>query len=120
MIIILAISIIGLKFYTYNNTSTAAAMLDRLNPLVKTEILYTKTTESYEYKFPDAVSKIENFAYIQSCYTKNGKARKVEYISFEKQLAPNKFLKLITKGQSVLEWEEVNEKELPEKVKLLL
>lgn len=119
-ILVLAVIIIGLRIYTYNNTSSAAAIVDRFNPLVKTEVLYTKTTNKYDYKFPDAVSKIENFAYVQSCYTKNGDIRKLEYISFGKQLTPEKFLKITAKGQSVLDWEEVNEQQLPEKVLPLL
>ncbi|WP_207695214.1 hypothetical protein DOK67_0001247 [Enterococcus sp. DIV0212c] len=116
----LAISIIGLRIYTYNNTSTAAAMIDRLNPLVKTEILYAKTTKNYEYKYPDSVTKIENFAYVQTCFNQHGKARKIEYISFGKQLAPDKFLKITAKGQSVFSWEEINEQDLPKKVLPLL
>lgn len=119
-IIVLAVTIIGLRLFTYNNTSSAAAIVDRFNPLVKTEVLYTKTTSKYDYKFPDAVSKIENFAYVRSCYTKNGKLRKLEYISFGKQLTSEKFLKITAKGQSVLDWEEVSEDQLPEKVLLLL
>ncbi|OJG91486.1 hypothetical protein RV15_GL000572 [Enterococcus silesiacus] len=108
---------IGLRIYTYNNTSTAARMIDYFNPLVKTATLYTKTTEKYDYKYPDAVSKIENFAYVETCYTNEGEKRKVEYISFGKKIQSGKFLKLTTKGQYVMAWEEIDKKELPEKVK---
>ncbi|OTN89038.1 hypothetical protein A5819_001530 [Enterococcus sp. 7E2_DIV0204] len=119
-IIILILSVIGLRIYTYNNTSTAAAVIDRLNPFVKNDTLYTKTTAKYEGKYPDAVSKIENFTYIQTCYNKNGYTRKLEYISFGKQLSPGKFLKLEVKGQNVLYWEEIKQQELPESVVPLL
>ncbi|MEI5990162.1 YxeA family protein [Enterococcus crotali] len=120
IIIIIIASMIGLRMYTYKNTSTTAAMIDYFNPLVKTATLYTKTTEKYEYKYPDAVSKIENFAYVETSYTAQGEKRKVEYISFGKKLQPGKFLKLTTKGQNVMKWEEIDKQELPEKVKPLL
>lgn len=120
MIVIVAVGIIGLRIYTYNNTSTTASMIDYVNPLVRTETLYTKTTEKYEYKYPDAVSKIENFTYVQTCYTEKGEKRKVAFISFEKKLKPNKFLKLLAKGQNIMQWEEIDKQELPEKVKTLL
>lgn len=120
LVMIVIASMIGLRMYTYNNTSSPAAMIDYLNPLVKTATLYTKTTEKYEYKYPDAVSKIENFAYVETSYTDQGEERRVEYISFGKKLQPEKFLKLTTKGQNVMEWEEINKQELPEKVKPLL
>ncbi|OJG65727.1 hypothetical protein RV09_GL001067 [Enterococcus moraviensis] len=120
VLIFVALCAVALRVYTYNNTSTTAGLIDQLNPLVKTATLYTKTTEKYEYKFPDATSKIENFVYLQTCYTGDGKKRKIEYISFGKQMKPDKFLKLETKGQSVLKWEEIDKEELPEKIRHLL
>ncbi|WP_256924820.1 YxeA family protein [Candidatus Enterococcus mansonii] len=119
-IVFVMITIIGLRMYTYNNPSTAAAIIDRLNPLVKTATLYTKTTENYEYKYPDATSKIENFTYVQTCYTNNGKKRKLEYISFGKKITPDKFLKITAKGQNVIMWEEISRKDLPQTVSRLL
>ncbi|OJG56120.1 hypothetical protein RV06_GL000236 [Enterococcus haemoperoxidus] len=116
----MGICVMGLRIYTYNNTSTAAAMIDHFNPLVKTATLYTKTTEKYEYKYPDAVTKIENFAYIQNCYTNNGQKRKLEYISFGKKLTPDKFLKLTVKGQKVLDWEEIDKRDLSKEILPLL
>lgn len=120
LIVIIAISIIGLRIYTYNNLSTAAGMIDYYNPLVKTATLYTKTTKKYEYKYPDAVTKIENFAYVQTCYTSKGGKRKIEFISFGKKLTPGKYLKLTVKGQNVMFWEEIDKEDLPEKVRPLL
>ncbi|PZL72824.1 hypothetical protein CI088_10035 [Enterococcus plantarum] len=120
IILTIAISVIGLRLYTCNNTSTVAPIIDQFNPLVKIVTLYTRTTENYKYKYPDGVTKIENFAYVQTCYTNKGEKRKVEYISFGKALEPNKFLKLTVKGQKVLGWEEIEKQELPEKIKPLL
>ncbi|ALS36341.1 uncharacterized protein (TIGR01655 family) [Enterococcus rotai] len=119
-IIMIVICIVGLRIYTYNNTSTAAAVVDRLNPLVKADVLYTKTTEKYDSKYPDSVSKIDNFTYVQTCYSRIGKPRKMAYISFGKQLSPGKFLKLTVKGQNVMYWEEIKREELPELVVPLL
>ncbi|EOL50516.1 YxeA family protein [Enterococcus caccae] len=119
-IIVFAVGIVGLRIYTYNNTSLAAAVIDNLNPLVKNDTLYVKTTSKYDYKYLDAVSKIENFAYIQTCYTRKGETRKLEYVSLGKQLSPGKFLKLRVKGQNVLSWEEIKQRELPEPVIPLL
>ncbi|MBO0473695.1 YxeA family protein [Enterococcus ureasiticus] len=120
LIAIVVISIIGLRIFTYNNTSTAATMIDYFNPLVKTATLYTKTTEKSDYTYPDAVTKIENFAYVQTCYKNKGEKRKIEYISFGKKLTPDRFIKLTVKGQNVIFWEEIDKKELPEKVMPLL
>lgn len=119
-IIMIVICIVGLRIYTYNNTSTAAAVVDRLNPLVKADVLYTKTTEKYDSKYPDSVSKIDNFTYVQTCYNRKGKPRKMAYISFGKQLSSGKFLKLTVKGQNVMYWEEIKREELPELVVPLL
>lgn len=116
ILFIIVISIIGLRIYTYNNISTAAAMIDYFNPLVKTATLYTKTTETYDYTYPDAVSKIENFAYVQTCYTNKGEKRKLEYISFGKKLKPDKFLRLTVKGQNVMNWEEIDKGDLPNNI----
>ena len=114
-IVIIVISVIGLRIYTYNNLLTTSVVIDHFYPLVKPKTLYTKTIEKYEYKYPDAVTKMENFAYVQTCYTDKSKNRKVEYISFGKRLKPNKFLKLVVKGQKGLNWEEIDDKSYQKK-----
>jgi uncharacterized protein (TIGR01655 family) len=112
--------LVGLRIYTYNNTSDTAAMIDRLNPFVKTKILYTKTSEQYEYCYPDAVSKIDNYTYQQTCYTGEGEPRKMKFVSFSKKLRADRYLKLTVKGQHVLLWEEISQDKLPEKAALKL
>ncbi|MTD40139.1 YxeA family protein [Erwinia sp. CPCC 100877] len=115
IVLFVAAVLVGLRVYTYRNTSECAAMIDRLNPLVKTKILYVKTSGKYEYCYPDAVSKVDNYLYIQTCYTGEGEPRKMKFVSFSKKLHVDRYLKLTVKGQYVLFWEEINQEELPEK-----
>ncbi|MFD1901506.1 YxeA family protein [Enterococcus termitis] len=119
-VILFIVSAFGFRLYTYNNTTQAAALIDQLNPLVQPEIMYVKTTDKYAYKYPDSVSKIENFTYIQTCVNKDGQKRELAYTSFGRPLTPKKFLKLTTKGQSIQSWEEVDEKEIPKTILSLL
>ncbi len=118
--VLLLVSAFGFRLHTCNNTSDAAALIDQLNPLVQTETLYVKTTDKYAYKFPDAVSKIDNFTYIQTCFDKNGHTRKLSYTSFGRPLTPKRFLRVTTKGQSIQTWEEIDEQEIPQKIISLL
>ncbi|MGX7129035.1 YxeA family protein [Enterococcus wangshanyuanii] len=117
---LLLVSAFCFRLYTHNNTSDAAAFIDRLNPLVQTETLYVRTTDRYAYKFPDSVSKIDNYTYIQTCFDKNGQTRKLAYTSFGRPLTPKRFLKVTTKGQSIQHWEEIDEQEIPRKIISLL
>lgn len=113
-------TIIGLRIYTYKNLSSSAAIIDQFNPLVKTEKVYTKTTQTFDHKYPDAVTKIDNFAYVQTCYTSDGQKRKLAYISFGKKLKANKILELTVKGQKVRNWQEINVQDVPKRVLPLL
>ncbi|MHC5227943.1 YxeA family protein [Enterococcus sp. LJL99] len=104
---------VGLKFYTVNNTSESAAIIDLINPIVSEETFYTKTKAEIAYEYPDAVSKVENYAYIQECYNQEGQKRVLKFVSFGKKLKTNRFLKLSSKGQYIRSWEEVQESNLP-------
>ncbi|MBP2097593.1 YxeA family protein [Enterococcus rivorum] len=112
--------IFGLYFYSYNNTSDIASLFDRINPLAKTEEVYIKVPKEYEEKFPDAVSRIDNYTYIQESYNKEGKARKLKFVSFGKELKAGKYLQIRIKGQNVKQWKEVPESEIPQEALIKL
>lgn len=102
-----------LKFYTTNNTSESAAIIDLMNPIVHEELFYTKTKTEIAYGYPDAVSKVENYAYIQECYNQEGQKKILKFVSFGKKLKANCFLKISSKGQYIRFWEEVEASQLP-------
>lgn len=114
--ILFFITSIGLRVYTYNNLSSSAAIIDQLNPLVKTEKVYTKTTQTFDHKYPDAITKIDHFVYVQTCYTSNAQKRRLAYISYEEKLKANKIIELTVRGQKVRYWQEINEQDVPKKV----
>lgn len=112
--------VLGLSLYSYNNTSDIASLFDRINPLAQTEDVYLRVPSKYEEKFPDAVSRIENFTYIQKSYNQEGKDRRIKFVSFGKELEAGRYLQVRIKGQNVQQWKEVTESEIPQDALLKL
>lgn len=120
ILIIFPCSLIVLRIYTYNNLAASAALIDHFNPMVSKERVYTRIKNEFVQKYPDSVTKIDNFVYTQTAYTAHAKKRKLEYVSFEEPLKDKQLLELTVKGQSVESWKEIGEEELPKEIKKLL
>lgn len=101
---------------TRNRTSTAAAMIDLFNPRIGNSTLYLKTSETYDDTYKDAANGKDDYSYITVSYDEQGQSRKIMYTAFGSPLAPNKYLKVQTKGQYVRSYEEVRAADLPEAV----
>ncbi|MBP1040771.1 YxeA family protein [Vagococcus sp. BWB3-3] len=111
--------IIGIFFaapsLTRNHTSSTAMVIDLLNPRISNSILYVKTSADYEESFIDDANGQENFTYLTVGYDQHGVSRKILYTSFGRKMTPDKYLKLLIKGQNVRTFEEVQPESIPEK-----
>lgn len=105
----------GSPLLTKNRTSNAAMVMDLLNPFVKNSTVYIKTTNEFISTYKSQGLDEENYVYETNSFTEKGNNRTLKYVSFEKKLTPNKFLKVTTKGQDVRRWEEIEKSEVPEK-----
>lgn len=115
LFILLGALFFGSPLLTKNNTSDAAMVIDLFNPFVKNTEVYVKTTEDYVTTYKSEGSDKENYVYETVSVNEKGKKRELKYVSFEKKLTPNKYLKITTKGQDVRRWAEVERSEVPEK-----
>ncbi|MEG0550696.1 MAG: YxeA family protein [Vagococcus sp.] len=105
----------GSPLLTKNNTSDAAMVIDLFNPFVKNTEVYVKTTDDYVTTYKSGGSDKDNYVYETVSVNEKGQKRELKYVSFEKKLSPNKYLKVTTKGQDVRRWAEVEKSEVPEK-----
>ncbi|WP_195478220.1 YxeA family protein [Enterococcus faecalis] len=106
LIIVLIGSFFGFRYY-FNHTG---------------EPYYVKITtdgEKKQGKDDTGTKVITSYSYSLSGYNEDGKEQQIEFKSFsDRQLRKGAFLKLIwNKRKGVIDWSEVQEKELPKKVK---
>lgn len=106
LIIVLIGSFFGFRYY-FNHTG---------------EPYYVEITtngEKEQGKDDTGTKVITSYSYSLSGYNEEGKKQQIEFKSFsDRQLRKGAFLKLIwNKRKGVIDWSEVNEKELPKKVK---
>lgn len=105
----------GSPLLTKNRTSDTAMVMDLLNPFVKNSTVYIKTTDEFISTYKSQGSDEKNYVYETNSCTEKGNTRILKLISFEKKLAPNKYLKVTIKGQDVRRWEEIEKAKVPEK-----
>ncbi len=78
------------------------------------EIYYTKV-DNEKIKIADITSDMK-YIYTLECYNKNGKKKDFNFKT-NRELKNNSFLELEIRSAGVHSWQEVDESELPEKVK---
>ncbi|KAF1303594.1 YxeA family protein [Enterococcus sp. JM9B] len=98
----------GSLFYTKNSSGELAAFLDQLNPLVPESEVYVKTQD------PESVNGYGTAAYKQTAAASDGTTRTLEFNGLQ-VLKKDRYLKLINKGAHVETYEEIPEKEVPQK-----
>lgn len=102
-------------YLTKDCTHRWAAVADRLNPLVREEKVYIKTTPSSEPVLMDTAQ--EKPIYITTSYDNRGQARKISCREFDQHLTSGRYLEVVTKGQNVRSWREVLPAQVPVKAR---
>lgn len=92
-----------------------AAVADRLNPLVKEEKVYIRTTNSSDAILLDTAQ--EKPVYITTSYDNHGHARKISCHEFDQHMTSGRYLEVVTKGQNVRSWREVLPAQVPAKAR---
>lgn len=92
-----------------------AAVADRLNPFVREEKVYIKTT--YNSDAVIARTTAEQPLYVTTSYNNHGQARKIGCREFDKHLTSGRYLEVVTKGQNVRSWREVLPAQVPAKAR---
>lgn len=105
----------GLSVWTKNSTSTTAQVVDLLNPFVREETVYVKTTRQYDHHFRDSADGTTNYAYNTTSYNAQGNPRQLQYTAFGRKVRAGHYLKITTKGQDVRQWAAVSWNEIPSK-----
>ncbi|MCT2908085.1 YxeA family protein [Schleiferilactobacillus harbinensis] len=103
----------GLKFWTRDQISTTAQVIDLLNPFVTQETVYVQTTSRYAQRYKDSTGNSMDYAYDTVSYNAQGQARTIRYTAFGKKIKPNHYLAITTKGQNVRQWAEVAWRNIP-------
>lgn len=85
--------------------------LDRFNPFVSKEPVYVVTNSQYGTKQSPG-----GYIYTQEAYQEDGDHYEVSFYTGS-ELREGAYLKLDAKGVYINDWEEVSQKDLPEKVK---
>ena len=80
---------LGLKFWTRDQTSTTAQVIDLLNPFVTQETVYVQTTSRYAQRYKDSTGNSMDYAYDTVSYNAQGQARTIRYTAFGKKIMPN-------------------------------
>lgn len=92
-----------------------AAFADRLNPLVREEKVYIKTTHSSDTVISHTSQ--EKPIYVTTSYDNHGQARKISCHEFDKHMTSGRYLEVVTKGQNVRSWREVLPAQVPAKAR---
>lgn len=98
----------GALFYTKNSSGEVAALFDQLNPLIPESEVYVKT------QAPESVNEHGTAMYKQIAASPDGTTRTIEFTGMQ-ELKKGHYLKLTNKGAHVETYEEVPEKDVPQK-----
>lgn len=109
--------VIGLGFcvtplLTHDQTTTAAQVLDLVNPVVPEETVYVSTRNSAVQWHANNHGGLD-YRYEVTSYTAQGMARKLELDASDKPIDANTYLAVVTKGQTVLRWHAVKRAQVP-------
>jgi len=118
IIVLVAIAGVGavvLPNMTKNKHSELAMALDNVNPMVKTETVYASTNAKPVRHFIGGGGEDE-YTYQLLTYNAEGKSRTLTFDS-QWRLKPQKYLKILTKGQNVESWGEIARETVPSGVR---
>ncbi len=97
---------------TRNQTTTAAAALDYVNPLVREETVYVSpATDSVQWHANNHGGI--DYRYHVTSYDAAGQSRALILTVSDRPLVSNKYLAVTTKGQTVLGWHHVSAAQIP-------
>lgn len=112
VLVVLGVALVVTPVFTKNQTTTAAELLDTLNPVVRTETTYVSTnTPRVEWQ-PNNHGGLD-YHYQLTSYTTAGDSRKLELVASDEPLDANHYLKVQIRGQRVLGWQRVKAGQVP-------
>lgn len=120
-VVIIAIVIIGGLFGldAYSNqhpNNRAVNDWNKLNPVAPTYNYYVKTQKPSNVEVVDKEKDFYIYHYNQTGYTKDGKAKKIDYTT-SKKLKTNHYLVVSEKSHTITSYEEVKQSEIPTQAK---
>lgn len=112
VLVVLGLALFVTPAFTKNQTTTAAEVLDTLNPVVRTETTYVSTnTPRVEWQ-PNNHGGLD-YHYQLTSYNEKGDSRKLELVASDDPLDANQYLKVQIRGQRVLGWQRVKPSQVP-------
>ena len=120
-VVIIAIVIIGGLFGldAYSNqhpNNRAVNDWNKLNPVAPTYNYYVKTQKPSNVEVVDKEKDFYIYHYNQTGYTKDGKAKKIDYTA-SKKLKTNHYLVVSEKSHTITSYEEIKQSEIPTQAK---
>jgi uncharacterized protein (TIGR01655 family) len=112
IVMVVALALCATPWLTRNQTTTAAQVLDMVNPVVQEETVYVSTKDSAVQWHANNHGGLDYRYEVQS-YTADGIPRKLELDASDRPLDANAYLAVVTKGQTVLRWHEVPRSQVP-------
>lgn len=119
MIVVVALAFCATPWLTRNQTTTAAQVLDLVNPVVSQETVYVSTADSAVQWHANNHGGLD-YRYEVTSYTADGQPRKLELDASDEPLDSGSILAVATKGQTVLSWHRIAPTQVPEKARQLL
>ncbi|WP_461215590.1 YxeA family protein [Lacticaseibacillus sp. GG6-2] len=110
--LIIVLALVVTPWLTRNQTTTSAAALDYLNPLVREETVYVSPATNSVQWHANNHGGID-YRYEVTSYDASGCPRALQLTVSDQPLARNAYLAVKTKGQTVLGWHRVPASQVP-------
>lgn len=109
---VIALGLCITPLLTRNQTTTAAAALDYVNPLVaETTVYVSPRTSSVQWHANNHGGM--DYSYHVTSFDAQGHARAIVLHATDAPLETTGYLAVSTKGQTVLQWRHINAKQVP-------